>query len=495
MTGWALLLLGISAFAQNTLQEKVEAALAREPLASAAVGVSVIAPDGTTLVDVNAGRRLVPASNMKLVTTGAALHSLGPNYRYQTCLGYSGTIVDGTLEGDLFIIGGGDPTLGTRDSIAVKTDALFREWRSMLTDAGIRRIHGNVVGDGRSFEGMLENGTWSYEDVGTYYGPGGSALSFYANAIDFAVEAGEEGESVSVTQKYPDTPWIHFENHSFTGPAGTGNSLYLYTTDLAPYAELRGTFAVDRKPKTEHFANKYGALTCAFYFWKNLKASGIEVTGGYADIDRGGYIRESGGVASDRAPENLTVLGSSLSPSLREIARETNFRSDNFYAETLLRTLGECASGISVYDSCRVALNEVLEALFADAGIPAGALSGLKPADGSGLSRQDFVSPAFFTAFLRAMIRSHAFDAYVESLPYPDAKGATVYGMLRLTPPEDRSRLRFKSGSMDGVLCYSGYIFPLGGGKPLVFSLMVNNASAPTSEIRSALERILKLLL
>lgn len=489
------LLLGMSLHAQPALQEKVEAALAREPLASAAVGVSVIAPDGSTLVDVNAGRRMVPASNLKLVTTGAALHALGADFRFRTRLGYAGTVKDGTLEGDLYIIGGGDPTLGTRDSIAVKTDALFREWRGMLADAGIRRIHGRIVGDGRAFEGMLEHGTWSYEDVGTYYGPGGDALSFYANAVDFAVSAGEEGESVVITQKYPDTPWIHFQNHSLTGPPGTGNSLYLFTTDLAPYAEMRGTFAVDRRPKTEHFANKFGALTCAYYFRRNLVAAGIEVSGTYADIDRGGYIREQGSVSMTPAPTDLRILGTSLSPTLREIARETNFRSDNYYAETLLRALGEQDSGISVYDSCRVAIGEVLQGLFAETGIPARELAGLKLEDGSGLSRQNFVSPAFFTAYLRAMVGSPSFDAFLSSLPSPDAKGATVYGLLRMSPPEARARLRLKSGSMDGILCYSGYIFPPGGGRPMVFSLMVNNSAATTAELRAALERILKLLL
>ena len=273
------LLVLVHAGAQTPAQQYVNRQSHSGVLKDAVWGVLAVHRDGRTLVSLNQSRRMVPASNMKLVTTGTALHYFGPDGRFRTELGYTGEIRDGVLEGDVYIIGHGDPTLGTRDSIATDIGTLFRQWEALLKGAGIQAIHGRIVGDGTAFEGNLEHRTWGYDDIGTYYGTGTNALSFYANAIDFAVRAATPGEPARVEQTYPQTPWLHFRNYSLTGPAGTGNSLYLYTTDLAPHAELRGSFATDRKPKTEHFANKFGALTCAYYFRKYLQDTGWEVTG------------------------------------------------------------------------------------------------------------------------------------------------------------------------------------------------------------------------
>ena len=489
-TGWlagALLALSLPLQAQSTLQQKIDKAVDAEPLKGAVVGVMVQDLSGHVLAAREAGRRMVPASNMKLVTTGSALHALGTDFKFETGIGYTGSVdEDGTLHGDVYIVGGGDPTIGVADTVAVKPDALFWRWKGFLKDAGISRIDGRIIGDGRAFEGHLENQTWGYDDLGTYYGAGTSALSYYKNAIDFLVSAGAEGESVKVTQRHPETPWVHFGNLSWTGPKGTGNSLYLYTTDLAPYAELRGTYSVERKPKVEHFANKYGALTCAYYFWQNLRDTGWSVSGGYADIDRGGYLRGRDFVPMDKAG-TPRILGTSYSPVLSRIVRQTNVESDNFYAEAMFRQMGERASGIAVYDSCRVAVYDVLEDLMGED------LTGIRMEDGSGLSRLNTVSPAFLASFLRSMTRSKAFDAFLASLPKPGE--GTLNTLLPKLPADKKARIRVKSGSMDGVLCYSGYILDEEGKPALVLSLMVNGATAKTAVVREALGALLEAML
>ena len=480
----AALLAFLPAAAQTPAQKYVQRQTGSGPLKGAVWGVMARDADGNTLLEYNSGQRMVPASNMKLVTTGTALHALGPEYRYSTSLGYTGTILDdGTLQGDLYIIGGGDPTLGAKDSIALKTDALFWKWKTLLKEAGIQRIHGRIVGDGRAYEGNLEQNSWSYNDTGTYYGTGGNALCFYGNAVDLQVKASALGDTVKATQTYPETPWMHFSNYSITGPAGTGNSLYLYTTDLAPYAELRGSFATDRPAKTEHFANKFGALTCAYYFWKNLRATGWEVSGGYADVNRSGYIRGEDFVATEKAGKP-TLIGSTQSPTLRQIARETNVRSDNFYAEMIFRSMGEAATELALYDSSYVAVNEVLLGLDLD-------LEGISCKDGSGLSRHDNLSPAWMVSFLEAMEKSPAFDAFLSSLPRPGE--GTLSGMLANLPLA--GRVRMKSGSMEGTLCYSGYILDAAGTPKITFSLLANNTTAKQSEVRAVLSRMLALLL
>ena len=489
-TGWLagmLLALSLPLQAQSPLQQRIDRAAAAEPLKGAVVGVMVQDLSGHVLASREPGRRMVPASNMKLITTGTALHALGADFKFETGIGYTGAVDStGTLHGDVYIVGGGDPTIGVADTVAVKPDALFWRWKSMLKDAGISRIDGRIIGDGRAYEGHLENQTWSYDDTGTYYGAGTNALSFYENTVDYSVAAGAEGEPVKVTQRYPDTPWMHFGNLTVTGPKGTGNSLYLYTTDLAPYAEMRGSFSVERKPKLEHFANKYGALTCAYYFWQNLRDTGWDISGGYADIDRGGYVRGKDFVPAYKAG-TPRLAGKSQSPVLSRIVRQTNVLSDNFYAEAIFRQMGERASGIAVYDSCRVAVYDVLEDLMG------GDLSGLRMEDGSGLSRLNTLSPAFMASFLRSMTRSKSFDAFLASLPKPGE--GTLNTLLPKLPADKKARIRVKSGSMDGVLCYSGYILDEEGKPALVLSLMVNGATAKTAVLRETLGALIEAML
>ncbi len=475
----AAVLVWTSLTAQQAQLQKIitQTANRNQALSGATVGVSVRDMDGKEIVSFHSQQRMIPASNMKLVTTGTALHSLGADYTFKTAIGYTGTIEDGTLHGDVYIMGGGDPTLGAdeKDYGCLPMD----QWCAILAKTGIKSIDGRIIGDSRLWEGYLEFGDWTYEDVGTYYGTGSGALSFYKNAIDLQVAATEIGEPVQVVQAYPETPWMHNTNTAFTGPAGTGNSLYLYTTDLAPYAELRGTFAVDRNPKTEHFANKFGALTCAYYFCRYLQSYGFEVTGGAADIDRGGLIRGIDFVSAERAgdPE---VIGHTESAPLKSIVRKTNLDSDNFYAEALFRTMAEETSGVAVYDSAKVAECAVLRKL----GVGTGDVSIV---DGSGLSRRNGLSPSFLTYYLYAMVSSPAFPDFLESLPMP---GEGTLEVLFRDKPAMR-RFRLKSGSMEGVLCYSGYILDDDGTPLATVSVLVNGATAKTAQVRKALEGIL----
>ena len=476
------MMLGVIAWAQNPAQQYIGKMMSQEPLKGTVVGISVQDMQGKTVASLNEDLRMTPASNTKLVTTGCALHALGPDFRFRTGLGYTGTVKDGTLEGDLYILGGGDPTIGAKDSIAYRPEALFWKWKTLLRGAGIERIHGRIIGDGSAYEDHLEHVSWSYDDLGTYYGTGSNALCFYQNAIDYSVAAGaREGAPVSFMQTYPETPWMHTANYGVTGSAGSGNSLYLYTTDLAPYAQLRGVYGLDRKPKTEHFANKYGDLTCAYYFWKNLKETGWEVTGEYAQVDRSGRISGPDFIQKDLAGKPVEI-GYTESPTLSEIARITNWNSDNFYAESMMRAMGEIATTVASYDSCRVAVYEVLAGL----GMP---LEEIRLADGCGLSRMNYLSATWITDYLQAMLHSPAAGDFLASLPAP---GQGTLNMIRIKGGE---RIRMKSGSMDGVLCYSGYILDESGAPAYTFSILTNNATAPVKEVRPVLVRFLEFLL
>ena len=473
-------------------QAYIDRIAAEEPLRSAVWGVLAVNGKGDTLAVLNPVQKMVPASNMKLLTTGAALHTLGADFQFETAIGYTGAIQSGILKGDVYIIGGGDPTLAAPDSIATSAFTLFSRWKAFLSKAGIKQIDGRIIGDGRYLDGAPENPSWNWEDLGTDYGTGGSGLCFYENQKEFSVKAGAAvGDPVTIREGYPETPWMQYTFNGTTARAHTGDELYLFTSDQAPTGAIRGTFAVDRKPRTEKFANKFGALTCAYHFYKYLSRTGISTTGGPADIDCHGLIRcgfETPPSEAAAIPDSIKILGKTLSPPLSKICRETNHRSDNFYAETLLRTLGKREKGVDNYDSCQVVLKGILEKIGADCS------EGIRIEDGSGLSRRNYVSPGFMVRFLSAMRSSPAWNAYLAGLPVPGANG-TMRMVLPSLPKETKDRIHLKSGSMNGVLCYSGYITPKPGGKDTIcFSILTNNATAEALEVRPLITKIIALL-
>lgn len=469
----------------------------------ASIGVLAVTADGDTILKKDFDKLLVPASNMKLVTTALALQTLGSDYRFETKIGYSGTISDGVLKGDLYIIGGGDPTLCSRNPIARTAETTFSQWHRILSDAGIRKIEGYIIGDGRYFPGMMEQESWQMNDSGTYYGTGVSGLSFNENVQGFRVAPGQKpGDPVQINPAYPDAPWMKYIYSCTTGKKGTGNTLYFYTSNFAPVGEMRGTFAIDRKPKTEEAANKFPEYTCAHYFKEYLASHGAACTMGPADI---GLVfnpanrRQTAACNSTSADshggnwkacpaEELTIIGSTFSPELSKIASVTNKESNNLYAEALMKAIGKEYCGEGCYDSAYVAVEGILKELGIDS-------RKVRIRDGSGLSRENHISPEFFCQLLKAMMSSPVFEAYFESFPWPGGAGTLKY-MMQSVPEDIKARIRMKSGSMSDVRCFSGYIVPRSGSREdtIIFSIMVNNFTVPLSRIQTRLDRLIEVL-
>ena len=464
---------------RDNVTEAMENVLGSDDFKGASVSMLAVTGDGDTLLCHDSGRLLIPASNMKLVSTALAMHSLGPDYRYGTGIGYSGTIEDGTLRGDLYIIGGGDPTIGSANPIATPLDTLFGEWMEMISDTGISHIEGNIVGDGRFFSGMDGHPTWEVCDAGTYYGTGTSGLSFYENVQDFNVSAGEKpGDPVNIEPGYPETPWMEFIYSCTTGKPGTGNSLYFYPDSFYPCGEMRGTFAVDRQPRTEHAANRFPEYTLAWYFWRFLADNGIESEEGPADT---GPVFGICAMPQD----SLKIIGRTFSAPLSDIIAETNRKSNNLYAETLMKTLGKEYCGSGCYDSSYVAVRGLLE----ETGVT-GHRTIIR--DGSGLSRENLLSADFLCDLLMKMTLSPSFEDFFNSLPRPGGIGTLEYEMQSV-PFSIKDRIRMKSGSMGGVRCLSGYIIPETGAREdmIIFSLLVNGYTVPLYRIQRALDSII----
>lgn len=373
----------------------------QEPLRSGIWGMLAVRMDGDTLVDVNSHRRMLPASNMKLITTGSALTVFGSEYRFKTSIGHSGVIRDGVLEGDLYIIGGADPTIGA-DFGCMKDQYPFMEWRDIVQKAGIRKISGKIVGDARFFDGDPVNGNWNVDDIIDGDGIGSEGLNYYRDTL---------------------------MNHS-------------------------------------------GAYLCAEAFNTFLLGAGLNVP------------KDS--ISDEAVCDTLKVLGSAYSPKLRLIMRDCNYESDNFYAETFMRMLGKQVTGSACYDSCYVAMDRVLS----DLGLGK-KLKTIQIMDGSGLARKNYQTPDFLVSFLTAMAKSPCYETYRNTLPQP-GKG-TLSSRLPQAPSGDRARVYMKSGSMNGVRSYSGYIVPKDGVKShtIVFSFLSNNAIVSQRELSLLCDKII----
>ena len=479
----------LAASAQSA-QDVLDSMVSGELLRTSLVGVYVRTASGQVLLEHNAQTKMQPASNMKLITTGCALHELGPDFKFETRLAYDGTIKKGTLKGDLYIVGGGDPTLFASDSIAAGKDEVFAQWKEILTAAGIRNIAGRVIGDGRFLDGEEGRTTWSFSEYGGSYSTGMTGLAFRKNLIKFRISPGAEGEELTAEMLEPVLPWLKVDVVATTAAGRSGKNFAAYTNDISPVIQFRGSIGADAKASNVNVANKYGAMTVAYLFSEYLKSEGMKVKGGCADIDRHGRIRDTSFEQHETAvsQDRLYVIGSTFSPCLARIARETNHRSDNFYAEALLRTVGRLRTGEDSYRRCWAEEKKILAGLGVDTA------NRIRLDDGSGVSKLNYISPEFFTDYLQAMMASPNFGAFRASLPGPGSNG-TMKPVLKDLTPAQKARIRMKSGGIAGVCCYSGYIFPeKEGDEVILFSILTGNATAARSDVRAEIMRLIAAL-
>ena len=480
---------GLAAQPSTATQKLVSEYSRKEPLRSGIFGVLAVR-GADTLAQYNRRLKLIPASNVKLITTGLALTRLGPDWKFSTTLAHNGHVENGVLHGDLYIFGGGDPTIASESSCADSLAQTFSRWKAILDDNGIKAITGRVIGDPRYFKRPYEEMSWQVEDLGYDYGAGPTGLNFFENSQNFAVTSGAVGKTPVIIPLYPDTPWMDYVNMSVTGEKGTANTLYYVNTQFGPFGEFHGSIPAGRKGYKFECSNYFGAYTCAYFFYNYLICNGVSVETGFADVSPYGLVRSDllfSSIGSAATPVSaLKPLGSAKSPELWRIVKDTNYDSDNFYAETFFDMLSVNLYGSADRDSSALAVKELLGRM----GLRTD--NACRLVDGSGLSRKNFVSPEFFVRFLKKMYAGPVRDFYLESLPSPGVKSTLQYRMGK-TPESIKSRIKMKSGSMGGVLCFSGYILSPDGdrSKTIVFSILANNFTAPSYAVGSILDEII----
>ena len=373
-------------------------------------GVYAVDMNGRTLASLNPRRLMVPASNMKVVTTAGALLTCGERFCFSTRFATDGQVVDSTLVGNLYVIGGGDPTIGNVFPYLPSPASTFRKWAAVLAGKGIRHIQGDIVGDGRHYMGAGMHGDWSTEDLLVKDGVVPDGLTW----------RGAPGDSL------PD-----------------------------------------------------GAYSAVWHFREWLRESGtLKVDGGVRAVDK----RDTTAVAAD----SLLLLGSVKSAGLGSLITTANHYSDNFIAETLLKELGLRFYSSDDYDKATAGLRRSLSP------IKMMQRSGtMRFADGSGLSRKNYLSPEFIVGVLKGMASSRCYQTYLKSLPQPGA--GTLKYRLKAAPADVRSRIRMKSGSMNGNRCFSGYILSgdKDAGRTIAFCILVNNFVKADAEFASSLDALI----
>ena len=419
-----------------------------------------------TLYTLNAGKLMLPASNMKIVTMAAAAERLGWDFRYETKVLTAGPIEGGTLQGDLIVAGSGDPSLVTADDMA---DRVFADWADRLKQRGIRTIAGRVIGDDNGFEKDGLGFGWSWDDIPDDYSAPVGALQFNENAVRVAVTPRTtigEAAGVSVT---PSTSGLTIVSAVTTQAAGSPTSISTHRLPGSATLELRGTIAIGASPvltvsvdnPTLFYVN---ALRTA------LIANGIDVRGPAVDIDD---VRDASPVAQ------TTLVVSYPSAPLATLAVRLMKVSQNQYAETFLKTLG---AGPGVVPSAAAGRHAVL-AIVKGWGVSA---SEVIQRDGSGLSRYDYVTPAALVAILTHVDRDPRLKGpFVASLPIAGQLGLS--NRMKGTPAEGNARA--KTGSMTSVRGLSGYVTSADG-EPLVFSILANNFDSPATTINDTSDAI-----
>jgi len=440
---------------------------------NAVVGILVADPQGQEVASWNPDMPLLTASTMKTITTGTALVALGPDYRFTTRIAYSGEVFRGTLYGDLYIIGGGDPTLGSLDTLAAPVDSVFSHWVNALKTKGIKRINGSVVADDRFFTHEVIPDSWTWGNLNTTSGVGPSGLSFYENRLRVALFPGlKEGDNVTLRNEYPFFPEMQIDNRLATGSARSRSRTSIRNSDLAPLVQLSGSIPAGVDSIVISGSNKFPALSCAWQFDRYLNRNGIATTQTIRMI----------APKQDPKTDALTQVASWDSPKLIDIIGVTNRISNNFFAETILKTVGRERTGVGAYDSAYVAVNNILKEM----GVP---LRGFTMSDGSGLSRQNYVSARFFCTYYAKMKESDHFLPFFASFPIPGGEG-TLKTVISGAPHKER--LHAKSGTLSNVRCYAGYVDTPSG--IYTFAIMVNNYGDTAARIQVGVERFLRSL-
>jgi D-alanyl-D-alanine carboxypeptidase/D-alanyl-D-alanine-endopeptidase (penicillin-binding protein 4) len=430
---------------------------------------------GTVIADYNSEMSMPPASTMKLVTTATAFQVLGRGYKFKTKIMYSGTFdsLSGTINGDIYIIGGGDPTLGSKyfNKDGTQRDFLT-QWADTLYAMGIRNVTGKVVADASiyRYEGVPSG--WVWGDMGNYYGAGPSGLTIFDNLLELHFKTGPNaGDSTELHCTVPYVPGITIKN--FVKAADSkDDDAYVFG---APYSYdwfVRGSIPKNQEDFIVKASIPDPEFIAALELDYALSQRGIKVK--YAPTT----FRELDKEMPFTKPA-LTELYVHESASLGSVINLVNQQSINLFAEHVLCQLSVNSAGYgSTHNGTLVCTNYWKGKIDA---------TGLFMTDGSGLSRSNAVSAKFFVDLLTYMNTSKSAEAFKESMAIAGKRG-TMSGMADGSTAD--GRVYGKSGTMTRIKSYAGYV-DSSTGKKLAYAMIINNHYCTSAQLKKYFENLM----
>jgi len=461
-----ILIFSIPSLYAQSLKQKVENAyktFESDPqMKYASSSLSVLnAETAAVIYSANGNTGLASASTLKTITSASAFHILGKDFTWETTLGYSGSIsANGTLNGDIIITGGGDPSLGSERFDQSRSELILKKWADALAKAGIKNITGQIIADDRLFGSETMPGGWTWQDMGNYYGAGPSSLTWRENQFDMHFKPGKVGEHAELLKTDPEMSYLKIVNEVKTGAPGTGDNVYAYSAPFSTMIYLRGSYGLDLK-KIISASVPDPAFDLAYRLQNKLRQSDIQVENGVVTARL---------LAANNKPflPQTQIISVHTSPPLHEIVYWFNQKSINLFGEHLIKT-------IAWKEGKEITLSQGTELVkkFWSTKI------GLDPNsmniyDGSGLSPANRITTMAMAQILQSLKKESWFESYYNSLP--------LYNNMKM-----------KSGTINDVIAYTGYHISAQG-TPVVFSFIINNYNGSSSALRQKMFRVLNTL-
>ena len=484
------------------LQDRIARVLAAPDLARGFWGLEVTSLSGQTLYSLNPDKLFTPASNTKLFTTAAALALIGPDYKFRTTVETIASLDRyGRLNGDLFLVGRGDPNLSGRelpyDLRTQRNDHPIQALETLadaLVQKGVKYVDGDIVADDSYFAFERYGEGWSQDDLVWADGAPVSALTINDNVVFVNIlPADRPGEKAFVTVT-PFADYYRLDNRIITTPAGTGRKFFVNREPGSTVLTLWGNMPLDDPGANEALAIEDPAEFAAALFRQLLEKRGIVVYGRQrtkhtelatlSTFSVTTIAPSRGGSDSSMRPlksDQPIVLASYDSKPMLEDIRVVNKVSQNLHAEILLRLLGRERGTAGTIEGGL----EVLREFLTQAGI---SNEQYVFYDGSGLSRQNLVAPHAIVQLLRYAASQPWGSAFKSTFPVSGIDGSLSD---RLSSPRLQSRILGKTGSLGGVKTLSGYA-TTDSGETVVFSILSNNSNLPPKRITETIDELVQ---
>ncbi len=447
-----------------TLRQDLSALLNTPSLRGAEWSVLVVSlEEGDTLFARNENRSLAPASNMKIATTAAALHFLGPSFRYQTFVFTDGPIENGVLRGDLILYGTGDP--GISDRFYRNRTYVFEAFANRVAEAGITRIEGAVVGDATYFSGPELGPEWDPRDLNEWFAASVSALSFNENIVTLQIlpsaRLGFPPRIETIPFGFP----LDVSNLAETVVGRPRPNLWLDRVEPTAQIRVDGEIRQGGPDIWRRLTVPDPALFAARALREVLISNGIGVRAPERAVHITAQSRITGreswapGLIDGDEPQ---LLAQHTSPELLQYLTVVNHESHNLFAETIIKTIGKIATGEGSFEGGARAVQSFATR---EAGIDGNQIIAV---DGSGLSKSNRTSAGALVGLLLHVATSDNWAVFVSTLPEAGRRS-----LRRMYGTRAARNLRAKTGTIDGVSALTG-IVTTRDGETLLFSILSN---------------------